>query len=609
MALSYVSAGTVGSSSGTTSTFVAGLPAGTQEGDVLLAWCASKGANTISAAAGWTLLQRNTTGNTDTGFSGTPSCALFYLVHGASAPTSADLTFTRSLTSESTHVRIFAFRGADPSTPIRQSTLRAHTTRTSAAASNPLSAEIDDAVIGFWVAGDDGTHSGYTLSGHTPVEIHDQLDAAGSDYASAVAYALPIVSTLTDATYTATVSTTFQIPRVATVTLQPATETDPNGERTGSLSRTLGAATLSAQVSPATSATATRTLGALSRTAAATNATNASATATLGPLSLEANASSVTARTATLETVLGAASAAGSSAAEVSAALSRPLDAITGSGAATASVDADQVGTLAPVSVTGAATVSHAATLTRSVGALALAGTAALTHAGRLVETLGAATFTATAAAAIDAHLAKTLAVLTSSGTAGTALDATLGAALAPATLAASAGTGATHPEIDASLGLTLGGITAAGSATATIEGGASATLGGVAISGTVAPVAAAVVTAELAPLGAASDGRVETTGAGAAILPGVAAVLVGGVTVEATAEATLGAVIRIGPIFTPAPLGPGVYRGSRGTARRPEERGARPIDKEQKTNALPTDTSSRRPGDIARDGSARSKV
>lgn len=198
----------------------------------------------------------------------------------------------------------------------------------------------------------------------------------------------------------------------------------PASGRTGVLSQTLDALTLSSAASLSLNGVLSQSLGSLTLSAAGSVGLNAALSKTLGSLTLASSAS--VSLNASLSQTLGDLSltATGTVTNAISGVLSQTLGAATLSSTGSLSLNAVLSQTLGGLTLATAGSLSLDGVLTQSLGALTLASTGALTVSGGLAQSLDA----------------LTLVALGSQGSASTGeLDVTLGAS----TLIATATSGA----------------------------------------------------------------------------------------------------------------------------------------------------------------------
>jgi len=125
-AISLVSTATGNGGSSAVGSLTVSLPAGTAQDDLLVAQVAVRGNITITAPAGWTLINRSNNGTDLTQ-------AAYWKLAGASNPSSATWTFSAS---GRTAGAMAAYRGVDPIAPINAASARTNASSTSVTANS-----------------------------------------------------------------------------------------------------------------------------------------------------------------------------------------------------------------------------------------------------------------------------------------------------------------------------------------------------------------------------------------------------------------------------------------------------------------------------------------
>lgn len=227
---------------------------------------------------------------------------------------------------------------------------------------------------------------------------------------------------------------------------------------TATLSKTLGAATLSANATVDVGATLSKTLSALALSAAATVDIAATLSKTLGNVASSAAAEVTSPGNSALDKTLGALTAAGVATVDIAATADKTLGTLAGAGNATVAVDATLAKTLGTLASSGNATVDVGATLAKTLGTLTLSATAEVADAASatatLNQTLASLAGAGVASVAVEATLAKTLGNVTGSVVATADISASVSKTLGTATLAAAAGV-----NVEAQLSKTLASL------------------------------------------------------------------------------------------------------------------------------------------------------
>lgn len=232
------------------------------------------------------------------------------------------------------------------------------------------------------------------------------------------------------------------------------------GPITGSLSVTLGAASISAAGICLIAGAASVTLGAVTLSAAGAVAVKGALSATLGAVTISATGGA-TPIIGSLSATLGAVTVSAAGKAAIAGVLSRTLDAATISSAGVLPVKGSVTVTLGAVTVTSTGvTVTHG-NVTVTLANVSLTATGTLPIVGAGSGTLGAVTISATGIVANQPTI-----------------TGVLSATLAAATLSA-AGT-VSNSAIHGTLSSTLAAVTGAASGKVTVIGGATSTLAAV---------------------------------------------------------------------------------------------------------------------------------
>lgn len=213
---------------------------------------------------------------------------------------------------------------------------------------------------------------------------------------------------------------------------------------TGTLAKTLGTATLSANATVDVDATLSKTLGTLTSSANATVDIAATLNKTLGTLTASAAAEVTDPGNCSLSQTLGALAVSASASVDVDATLAKSLGTLVGVGNATVDIDATLAKTLGALTVSAAASVGGdaTATLAQTLGTLTVSGAAAVDVGATLAKTLDSLTAAGVATVTIDAALAKTLGALALSGAATVSLEAQLSKTLGTLSVSANATVG-----------------------------------------------------------------------------------------------------------------------------------------------------------------------
>ena len=384
MAIAYRSH-TVQNTSGS-GTITIAKPSGVVDGDLLVAFF-SEDTDTprITAPAGWSPMAGtgiNADGSIVVGTSAVLQC--FYKVASGEG---ASWGFTPS-TSYTGVSGVVAYSGGDTSTPID---VAAGTS--TASGTNHTSASITPSVantmlVGIWMVDSNAANS---WSSADMTERIDQSSGA-TQYVTLALYDLAYASTAAvskTATFTAT-----DRAAVLLLAIRPASTAI-----TGTLDKSLGAATASSAGQLALTGTLDKSLGALTSSGAGQVALAGTLARTLGATTLSA-AGGAPALAATLDKSLGALTASGAGQLALAATLDKPLGALTSSGAGQVAIAGTLARTLGAATVAAAGgTPALTGQLAATLGALTSSGAGKLAIAGALATTLGAATLSSTSGA------------------------------------------------------------------------------------------------------------------------------------------------------------------------------------------------------------------
>jgi hypothetical protein len=180
------------------------------------------------------------------------------------------------------------------------------------------------------------------------------------------------------------------------------------GGRTGTLSKTLGALTLSSAGTLPITGAATPTLGAATLVAAGAVPVTGTAAATLGALTVSSAGDVANAAvTGSLSQTLGALTSTSEGAVAVAGTLAQTLGDLTASGAGAASVEGTAAPTLDALTAVSAGTVSVEGTSAVTLDALTLSAAGAVPVTGSVAATLGALTVVAVGPYVSDTLLQK----------------------------------------------------------------------------------------------------------------------------------------------------------------------------------------------------------
>lgn len=196
-------------------------PTGCQENDYLVVWIAHKHVVGYQALNGWTKLQDQSIGNTDS-TDGIASGELFYIKRGVSAP---NLIFTKETENSDVAMGMCAaFRGIHLTDPIRASTSTTAAMGATVATATALSALIGDLCFMGLAGGDSYSFSAEQINGVPTAlsELADSSTTLGADTANAVAIKV-LTEAITSQTLQATASSALGRNVIAVTYFKPAT--------------------------------------------------------------------------------------------------------------------------------------------------------------------------------------------------------------------------------------------------------------------------------------------------------------------------------------------------------------------------------------------------
>lgn len=372
----------------------------------------------------------------------------------------------------------------------------------------------------------------------TAVEVGEADSGTGNDIGGFIAYATCTAGTATAApVFTATAGGTTTNVRGPGVILR-VRATAPGGI-SGTLSKTLDAATVSAAGALTISGAASPTLGAVTLSSASALAIVGTSAPTLAPAALSATGVGSSEITAALAVTLGAVNLAADADLAITGAASFTLGVATLTSVGSLSVAGALTASLAPLTVTSAARLDIVATATPTLGAATLVASSELDIAGSLSVTLGSVTLAATGSLGAQTFgaLAVTLedATVVSSGE----LDIVGQAA---ATLGAASVSSAATLEIRGQASVALAAATLSSASQARISGQASATLGDVSLaaSGALGAQSFGAMSVTLGDMTAAAVGALKVAASCAVTLAPVSATASGELDVSGSLAATL---------------------------------------------------------------------